>query len=66
MSENKVIVSVTVYEVNGEEKLGDSPQVIVESHWNRKDFVTLKIPGTSKTVTVCGSALTDAIRSATL
>lgn len=59
---NKVVVSVTLYEENGEATKGiPAPTMQVRSHWNWTDRVVLEFDG--KSVTVLERDLLQALRS---
>lgn len=58
-----VKTEINVYEENGQDvPVGETKKISVESHWNRKNFVVIKIG--KKTVTVVGSHLSEAISNA--
>ena len=61
----KVSNSVKVYEVDGKEiKSLDYPQIKVDSHWNRNEFIVLQSED-GKKYTVCSRDLIAAIENAT-
>jgi len=58
---------VELYELNGKSLTGirsDKTSLLVESHWNRNEFVILKI-GDNDSFTVSASDLISAINNAT-
>ncbi len=65
MSSIDVRSEIEIYEVDGKEvELGiDPPKLVVESHWNRDEFVVLTLDG--KSVTVEADKLRKAIENAT-
>jgi hypothetical protein len=63
MGKNKVITEVEIYEVNDVDvPIEQSKALKVYSHWNRRDFVVLKINKIK--VTVVGRNLINAINNA--
>jgi hypothetical protein len=64
----KVYNELKVYELNGKEvPLSDSPNIAVESHWNRSEYVVLILPCDDKVYrkTVLAADLKRAIENAT-
>jgi len=60
----EVINKIEVYEINGEEiGLGKRKDINIISHWNREEFVVIKIG--RNTYTVSAEKLEKAIRNAT-
>lgn len=60
----KVINEIEIYEVDGREvKPSDCGRLVISSHWNRDDFVVIKLSGVAITVSV--RKLLPAIQNAT-
>lgn len=59
----KVMSEVTIYQQNGKDTIVERPVVQVKSHWNKPDFVDIKINDVE--VTVLARDLKSAIDNAT-
>lgn len=69
MAKVKTACEVEVYEVDQEETTGlssDTPTLLVASHWNRNEMVTLTMPvAKGKSITVLRSDLVKALENCT-
>lgn len=63
MSRIESVNTVQAYEENGKDcfRVADRPTMVVKNHWNRRDFVMVKIGET--TLTVCADDLIAAIEN---
>lgn len=54
---------IKIYEINGEDKMGDDKKLIIKSHWNLNRMVIIEFLEGEK-ITVCAEDLKAAIDNA--
>lgn len=60
----KVSSEVIIYEIDGKEvKIGTNKVLLIESHWNKPDFVNITLPGFDP-ITISARDLKVAIENA--